>query len=150
MKNLLIALMALFCISTYAQQNRNNKGEARREMRQQKPDLSPEQMAELATKNMTLQIDLNEAQQKKVNKLQLERAKSREAQFKSKSEKKQLSDAERFTIKTQRLDEQIAHKKQMKSILTQEQYQKWEGIQAKKKKGPKSHPKKHKRKGENQ
>ena len=150
MKNLLIALMALFCISTYAQQNRNNKGEARREMRQQKPDLSPEQMAELATKNMTLQLDLNEAQQKKVNKLQLERAKSREAQFNSKSEKKQLSDTERFTMKTQRLDEQIAHKKQMKSILSQEQYQKWEGMQAKKRKGTQSHPKKHEHKGEKQ
>ena len=87
MKNLLIVLMALFCINTFAQQNGNNKGEARGEMRQQKPDFSPEQMAELATKNMTLQLDLNEAQQKKVNKLQLERAKSRKAQFKNKSEK---------------------------------------------------------------
>jgi hypothetical protein len=143
MKNLLIVLMTLFCFSTYAQQNGNIKGQ----MSQQKPDFSPEQMAELATKNMTLRLDLNEAQQKKVHKLQLERAVSRKAQFKNKAERKQLSDTERFTIKTQRLDQQIAHKKQMKTILSQEQYQKWEEQHHKKRKGMKLHPKKHNRKG---
>lgn len=126
MKKLLIALMALFCISTYAQEKRGEERGPRKEMQRQRPDLSPEQMAELATKKLTLHLDLSEAQQKKVNSHELERAKARKSHYENKSDRKKLSDKERFEQKTQRMDAQIAHKKEMKSILNDEQYQKWE------------------------
>lgn len=142
MKKLLIALMVLLSISTYAQENRGGERGPGKEMRGNRPDLSPEQMAELATKKLTLHLDLSEAQQKKINTLELDKAKTRKTHFENKSERKQLSDTERFEQKTQRMDAQIAYKKEMKSILNEAQYQKWEtGKVEKRKRGRSKHNK---------
>jgi len=126
MKKLLIALMALFCITTYAQENRGKERGPRKEMRGNRADLSAEQIAELTTKKLTLHLDLTEGQQKKVNALELDRAKERKSRQENREERKELSDTERFEQKSQRLDVQIAYKKEMKSILNDEQYEKWE------------------------
>lgn len=126
MKNLMIALMVLFTLTTYSQQNKNERRVHKNEMRQKGNDLSPEQMAELSTKKMTLHLDLNETQQKKLYAIELEQAKLKKEHFESIKESQGLSETERFEIKTKRLDNQIAFKKEMKSILTEEQFSKWE------------------------
>lgn len=129
MKNLVIALILVCGVTAFAQENRRDRkerGEASKEMRAKMSDLTAEQQAELASKRMTLHLDLTEKQQVAVEKLELEKATQRKAQFKNKKDRKELSDTERFELKTKMLDEKIAYKKEMKSILTDDQYEKWE------------------------
>lgn len=126
MKNLIIAVFVLITWTAFPQQNRNERGHHKQEMRQKDNTLSPEQRAELKSKEMTLHLDLNEAQQKKVYAIELEHAKLRYEQFQNKKNKEALSDNERFELKIDRLDKKIAFKNQMKSILTPEQYSLWQ------------------------
>lgn len=94
--------------------------------------LKPEQRAELAAKKMTLALNLNEKQQKDVQKVLLDRIKKAEqlrAQRKTDREAgKKLTADERFAMKSKRLDEQIAMKAEMRKVLTAEQFTKWENI----------------------
>ena len=137
MKNLIIIMLALFTIASYAQQDKNERGHHKKEMRQKGSDLSPEQMAELSTKKMVLHLDINEAQQKDLYAIELGQAKLKKERFKNKKDYKGLSESERFEMKTKRLDNQIAFKKKMKSILTEEQYGKWEKDRYSKQRGKK-------------
>lgn len=94
--------------------------------------LNNEQRTELQVKRMTLALDLNENQQKDMQKLMLERNKKREQlknDFKAnKAESKKLTADERFSMQTKMLDEKIAMKDEMKKMLTAEQFAKWETI----------------------
>lgn len=94
--------------------------------------LKPEQKAELASKKMTLALNLNEKQQKDVQKLFLDKAKKNEqtrAQRKADEAagKKPTAD-ERYAMMNRRLDEKIALKAEMKKVLTAEQFTKWENM----------------------
>lgn len=94
--------------------------------------LKPEQKAELASKKMTLALNLNEKQQKDVQKLFLDKAKQNEqtrAQRKADQAagKKPTAD-ERYAMMNRRLDEKIALKAEMKRVLTAEQFTKWENM----------------------
>ncbi|MFT5236418.1 MAG: protein CpxP [Ulvibacter sp.] len=126
MKSLMIIMLTLISSASYAQQDKNEVGHHKKEMRQKDNNFSPEQKAELATKKMTLHLDLNEAQQKQLFVVRLEQAKLIKERFKNKKNRSQLTDEERFKIKTERLDHQIAMKKKMKSILTEEQFTTWQ------------------------
>ncbi len=92
--------------------------------------LKPEQRAELRAKQMTLALNLNDKQQKDVQKLILERGKKMEqAQAQRKADRaagKKLTADERFEMKSRRLDEQIAMNAEMRKILNAEQFAKWE------------------------
>ncbi|HBY67424.1 MAG TPA: hypothetical protein DEG69_06520, partial [Flavobacteriaceae bacterium] len=63
---------------------------------------------------------------KEVKQLFLKEAKEREGFKEDRKNRKDLSETERFEKKTQMMDKLIAHKKQMKSILNEAQYTKWE------------------------
>ena len=95
-------------------------------------NMSAEQMATLQTKKMTLDLDLTEAQQSKIQALNLENAKKRKAKMEarkdqeSNGEKRTLTSEERYAMKNERLDAAIAHKAELKKILTDEQFEKWE------------------------
>ncbi len=95
-------------------------------------DLTPEQIATLRTKKLTLALDLTEAQQKEILVMQLENAKlrmeKREAwkDHKESVNSKSLSPDERFEMQNERLDRAIAQKEQMRSILNEAQFGKWE------------------------
>lgn len=139
MKKLILAIVLVTTIS-FAQEK---KGEGRNEQ------FTPEQQTELHVKRMTLNLDLDDKQQKEVKTLLLEQAKKREAkkaEMMAKREKgeKPTSD-EKFAMKSEMLDEQIAMKAKMKKILKPEQFKKWEEMREermehrkdKAKKGPK-------------
>lgn len=105
--------------------------------RKQRPEpLKPEQRAELQAKRMTLALDLNEKQQKDVQKLLIEKSKQR-AEFRREhmaqrhAEKKPTAD-ERFAMKSKMLDDRIAMKSEMKKILTPEQFSSLEKIKKEK------------------
>lgn len=92
--------------------------------------LKPEQRAELQAKKMTLALDLNEKQQKDVQQLLIEKGKQR-AEFRrqhmaDRQAGKKLTADERFAMKSKMLDDRIAMNREMKKILTQDQFAKME------------------------
>lgn len=125
MKNVILALALIAGMTVMAQ-----KGEGHQ--RQAMKDLTPEQMATLQTKKMTLALDLNKEQQTKIQLMNLENAKLRKAKMEERKTKKEdgetkkPSSEERYAMQNERLDKMIAHKAEMKKILSQEQYEKWE------------------------
>ena len=131
MKKVLILAIALISIGTMAQE----KGKSERAA------LSAEQMATMETKRMTLALDLSKDQQTQVQAIQLEKAEMRKSKMeerkagrKTKAEEKPTAD-ERYAMQTERLDQQIAFKAEMKKILSVEQYERWEKMAKRKGKG---------------
>lgn len=120
MKKAMIILMALTTFAITAQ----NKSEDRKENRSQlRENLTPEQRAELHTKKMTLDLNLNETQQAQINQLLLKMHNNRPERTKN---RKEMTDAQKLEAKNVMLDRRIAMKKEMKQILTEEQFTKWE------------------------
>ena len=123
MKKLILAIALVATTLTFAQ-DRKARGEK----------LTPEQQTELQVKRMTLELDLDEKQQKEIKTILVEQSKKREtklAEMKAKKEKGEKPTAdERFTMKNEMLDNQIDMKAQMKKILKPEQFTKWEEQQA--------------------
>lgn len=113
MKKVAFILVALISIQSFAQKERAHK----------KSNLSPEQMATLRTKQMTLDLDLNEKQQEQVMIVTIENTKELQ---KLKWKSKDLSEEEKYELKNKMLDKQIAVQKEMKNILNDEQYEKWQ------------------------
>ena len=127
MKKLVVLVVLMAGITAMAQKPERERGH-RGDMK----DMSPEQIATLQTKQMTLALDLTDAQQKEVQSLNLENAVKRSEKMnemkarKESGEAKKLTSEERYAMKTAMLDHQIAQKEKMKKILNKEQYEKWE------------------------
>ncbi|MFC7356579.1 hypothetical protein ACFQO1_02680 [Jejudonia soesokkakensis] len=134
MKKLVIICMLLVGITVTAQ-DRESKKEVRKEMRERAKDLTPQQIASLQTKKMTLHLDLTEKQQIEVEKLNLEIATNRKAMAEKRKKMEELSNDERVAMREQMLDEQIATKKKFKAILTEAQFSTWEKGRMKKRRG---------------
>jgi len=106
-----------------------------------KDQLTPEQMATIQTKKMTLALDLNNAQQKQIQEFHLANAKLRKEKMEAmKGKRKDLSSEERFAHQNERLDHMIAQKEKMKKILNEDQFSKWEKVMSHRKhRGHKGH-----------
>lgn len=136
MKKMLIVIMALVTLQVTAQEKKKEmRMEAQKERRQMMKDLTPEEMATLQTKKMTLHLDLTEAQQQKIKALNLEEAKLRKAKMEERTRMRKNSESKPFTkedklkMMNEQLDRQIAMKQKMKNILNADQYEKWEASQ---------------------
>ena len=127
MKKLVVLVVLMAGITAIAQKPERERGH-RGDMK----DMSPEQIATLQTKQMTLALDLTDAQQKEIQSLNLQNAVKRSEKMnemkarKESGEAKKLTSEERYAMKTALLDHQIAQKEKMKKILNKEQYMKWE------------------------
>ena len=149
MKKVLILALAFATIQITAQQQTKKEGKGRMHKYE---NMTAEEAATLQTKKMTLALDLNEDQQKKVQKINLENAKQRKATMEAHRSMKEseafdnLSDEQKLELKNARLDKQIARKKQMKEVLTEEQYKKWSENMEKRHEKGKEKMKAHKRK----
>ena len=125
MKKLILAMALVMTTLTFAQ-DRKGRGAGEK--------LTPEQQTELQVKRMTLELDLDEKQQKEIKTILAEQSKKREAKvaaMKAKKEKGEKPTAdEKFAMKNEMLDNQIAIKAKMKKILKPEQFTKWEEKQA--------------------
>ncbi|PTX58722.1 hypothetical protein C8N46_11230 [Kordia periserrulae] len=135
MKNILFALAIVFTLNVAAQEHpehegRKGKMKAHKEFLQ---SLTPEQHATLQTKKLTLALDLSEQQQAKVLSLQTKQATERKAKMEAhkamKEKGEKPTEEQRYQLMNERLDAQIAYKKSMKKILTNEQYERWEKMQ---------------------
>ena len=106
--------------------------------------LTVAQQTELAVKKMTLKLDLTTAQQRRVKPLLAEKIakrktmhEKRKAMKESGKKREKLSADERFAKKSKMLDTQIAFKADMKRILNEKQYERFEKMAARKKHGAK-------------
>uniref|UniRef100_UPI00404ADD5F DUF4890 domain-containing protein n=1 Tax=Gelidibacter sp. TaxID=2018083 RepID=UPI00404ADD5F len=131
MKKLCIIAIAFITLQATAQDQKPALTKSKVE--RVKSDMTPEEIAQIQTKKMTLELDLNESQQKQVNALLLEEARNRaekkEAYSKIKDNaeaKAALTKEDRVKMMNEHLDNQIAMKAKMKNILNADQYAKWE------------------------
>lgn len=119
MKKLLIAIVMLGALTSFAQERKTDQDK-----------LTPEQRVELQVKKMTLDLDLNDKQQKDIKKLLTEQAKKREEGKAKREAMKKVgtkpTSEERFAMKSKMMDEQIAFKAEIKKILSEKQMEKWE------------------------
>jgi len=157
MRKLALIVMIFVAMQITAQESKKENQKVERKERHQKfKDFTSQQVAELQTKEMTLKLDLTEAQQRNIEKIHLANAIERKAKredLKLKREKnngEKLSKDERFNLMNERLEKQISNKKEMKAILSKEQFEKFErGMSHKRRKG-KAHKQKngvHKKQG---
>ena len=132
MKKLIIAALLVAGIATFAQ-NRKEMGD--RNNRSEMEKLSPEQRTQLMVKKLTLELDLNAKQQEQVKQIIAEQGVKREAmrseQMAKKEEEKKRNADNQFAMQNKMLDEQIAMKNKMKTILSPEQFEKWNSLKEK-------------------
>ena len=130
-----LALVALALITLQATAQKQSMDAPRKNRAEQFQNLSAEDIAELQTKKLTLHLDLNESQQKEVQKLNLENAKAMKAKMEERKAARENGTAQtpsqeaRTKMMKERLDHQIAMKAKMKEILNDVQYEKWEKAQ---------------------
>lgn len=121
----------MIAVATLQVSAQEQKREVRKQRMESKTPYSPEELAQLQAKKMTLKLDLSEKQQKEMSEVFLEQAKMRHSKkeafvkSKDKTAAKVWSKEERFKMANARLDQKIEMKKKMKSILSSEQYKKW-------------------------
>jgi len=93
---------------------------------------TPAQRAELRSKKLALKLDLNDKQQKEIQKLMAAREAEKEqlmANHKAEREAAKRPTADdRFSMMNKRLDAEISMKKELKKILTAEQFAKYEQL----------------------
>jgi len=129
MKNLILITIAIFTLQTVTAQRPDwtkNKGEHSSMSFMQ--DLSADQMATLQTKRMTFQLDLNAEQIIKVQQVNLSFSKIRKSKMKelqNKNQKSKPSVDKRYKMMVARLDNRIAYKKELATILNKVQLEKW-------------------------
>lgn len=127
MKKLALIVLLVVGLSTYAQEGKKQERQGTERER-----LSPEQRNQLQLKKLTLDLNLNESQQKEIAKILEEQSAKRQAEmaaFKANKDKGVKPTAEeRFAMKNKKLDEAIALKAKVQKVLTPEQFKKWEDM----------------------
>jgi hypothetical protein len=136
MKKLLVIALALFTLTGVAQEKRKHRAD-RKDGSELRKQMTPSEIADLKAKKLTLTLDLTDAQQKKVHTIVLNQAKENETLRKERKaadvEKKEKPSKEEFVkMQNHRLDQQIEMKREMKTILTAEQYAKFEKMKFRK------------------
>jgi len=124
MKNVMLicSLFLVFVANAQRQGGMDKKNSQERVMK----DATPEEMATLRSKKLTLDFDLSQAQQSQVKAIELGRAKTAKARMAARKDKNTLTKAEVVTLKNDRLDAAIAYKREMKAVLNTTQYERWE------------------------
>ncbi len=134
MKNLLLIALALFTLNAVAQNQKTDRPNRKADAKMMN-QMTPNERADLQTKKLTLKLDLSDAQQEKVHAIILKQATTNENKRKAwKSSKAndnvKTSKDEVLKMRNERLDQQIQMKRDMKAILTAEQYEKFEKIKS--------------------
>ena len=126
MKKLLIFALALGSLTAFSQDDsqRNQKDLMKRIS--ERP--TPEQRAELQTKRLTLNLDLDKSQQLKVQDILLNHYKEFDNSDRKKGFEKMTAE-EKHAVKVEHMDGAIALKEKMKGVLNAEQYAKYAQMQ---------------------
>lgn len=141
-KTILLSAVFLLSIVSFAQKQGPGKAWSK---------FSPEQHAELQSKQMSLHLDLSEKQQKEVYNLLLKNAQEREKYKEEREARRESgekpSEEELFNIKNRKLDHQLAMQKEMKKILDDKQFEKYLEWQKERKRKMNNRPRKMNNKG---
>lgn len=132
MKKLFVVILLILSGSVFAQGPMHRETKKQHHKQEYMKGLSAEQLATLKTKKMTLALDLNKDQQEKMYALNLDRVKDRKQKMEARKKevkKPELSSEVKFNRMNTQLDKKIALKNKVKSILTEEQFKKWERLQ---------------------
>ncbi len=120
-------LFLLFAVTTQAQRDDNRK--ARRAALAQ--NVSPENLASLQAKKLTLALDLSDQQQNQLQEVLLQAATQKQNARANRNENRPDSRQERLALAEARMDDMIATKRAIKEILNAEQYEKFEKMKIK-------------------
>ena len=118
MKKIITVVILMFAVSStlFAQKNK-------------KEELSVEQKTDLKLKKLALKLDLTQAQQRQIKPLLAEQISQhmamKERRKAMKESDKKPSTDERYQMKNKMLDKQIVFKAEMKKILDEKQYEKF-------------------------
>jgi len=131
MKTWILAMAMMMGFAMSAQPGERNM-DGGRPGKEHRDPFTPAQRAELRAKKLALELDLNDKQQKEIQKLVLASETERDqlmTQHKANREagKKPTAD-EKFAMMNKRLDAEIAIKKEVKKILTADQFAKYEQL----------------------
>jgi len=142
MKKLIILALALITFQANAQRDQDKKDrrqDRHHDRTERLDDFTPQQIATLKTKQMTLALDLSESQQKKIQDFNFEEATFRKTKMEERKEgeRKKPTKEERFEMMNSKLDHQIKQKQTLKKILTEDQFEKFEASKKKHKKNNK-------------
>lgn len=142
MRNLFVVALLVIGLTTFAQE-KGKKGERK--------NMSPEERTEIRVEKMTKELDLNETQQKQVKELLASQKEDREEIIEKRKEIKETAEKatkeQREEMKAIMEEKKEAIKSKMKTILTDDQFKKWESnledkkektTERKKRKGKKS------------
>lgn len=124
MKNLVLMMCAIVGVASAQNQPAMRKNDDAR--------LTSEQRTALQVKKLTLELGLNETQQKEMSAIIAEQNAEREAlsaEMKAaKANGAKPTADQRYARHNQMLDAQIAMKERVRKVLTKEQFEKWEKI----------------------
>ena len=123
MKNLILPLLFVGAIATATAQKNENRRNDRKEFAN---NMSPETMASIQAKKMTLALDLSDQQEQEVEQVLLQSTIARKESNVEKKDRKEMTKADRASMMEARLDNQIATKRALKDILNEKQYEKFE------------------------
>ncbi|ARN77887.1 hypothetical protein BST97_07655 [Nonlabens spongiae] len=87
---------------------------------------------EVQAKQMTLALDLTDKQEKQIIAVLENQSKAREENKLTREERRELSQEKKEELRVAMLDQRIAMKREMKSILNDEQYKRWEKMMVRK------------------
>ncbi len=122
MKNLILVLALAFGMTAFAQERKMGKEEREK--------LTPQERVDLQVKRLTKELDLSTKQAEQVKTLMTKKSEIREAKKKEmdaiRATGTKPTAEEREAMKTKMQDEVASLKKEMKTILTADQYTKWE------------------------
>ncbi|MBA80428.1 MULTISPECIES: hypothetical protein [unclassified Leeuwenhoekiella] len=138
MKKLALILTIMISCTAFAQRD------GRQDRLKKMMEASPEEMADIQTKRLTLALVLDDKQLKAIYDLELAAAKERKAHWQERAEKmksgEKPTEEERAAMRENRkdryaamLDKQIAHQEKMQKILNEEQFDQWRKMKMKQK-----------------
>ncbi|MEE2800575.1 MAG: hypothetical protein VX550_00165 [Bacteroidota bacterium] len=122
MKNIILIATFFVTAITVAQRPLPKKGN----------DFTPQQRAELKVKKMAVALDLSDKQINSIQPLIANQELERQSLRENREEMKNLSNDEKFNRLNTRLDKKLDFKRKMKSILTADQYEKWQKMHKRK------------------
>ncbi|SDS52222.1 hypothetical protein [Gramella sp. MAR_2010_147] len=127
MKKLITVMFLFLSITAFAQERNSQKG-----------DLSNEEMATLGAKRLAMQLDLNAEQEAKLKILYIKQIEVRKERMEQRKENMEQLKEERDEMRKERMEMNEEQKAELREILTEEQYLKWEQLQEKRRKGRKA------------
>ena len=138
MKTLIVIALTIFTLNGVAQEKRK-RGSERHDKMELRKEMTPEDIADLKSKKLTLRLDLTDTQQNEARKIILQQSKLNHDlrdEHKTNADKREKPSKDAFVkMQNHKLDQLISLKREMKTILTPEQYAKFEKMRPRKQRG---------------